>query len=51
MMFSEVITAFDHKKMKAGRSSYDCGDVSVTTARSGMSKNCLRKPESGIVLT
>ena len=29
--------------MKAGRSSYDCGDVSVTTARSARSKNCYKK--------
>ena len=29
--------------MKAGRSSYDCGDVSVTTARSAGSKNCYKK--------
>ena len=28
--------------MKAGR-SYDCGDVSVTTARSARSKNCYKK--------
>ena len=31
--------------MKAGRSSYDCGDhdVSVTIARSARSKNCYKK--------
>ena len=29
--------------MKAGRSSYDRGDVSVTTARSARSKNCYKK--------
>ena len=29
--------------MKAGRSSCDCGDVSVTTARSARSKNCYKK--------
>ena len=29
--------------MKAGRGSYDCGDVSVTTARSARSKNCYKK--------
>ena len=28
--------------MKAGR-SYDCGDVSVTTAGSARSKNCYKK--------
>ena len=28
--------------MKAGR-SYDCGGVSVTTARSARSKNCYKK--------
>ena len=28
--------------MKAGR-SYDCGDVSVTTARSARSENCYKK--------
>ena len=28
--------------MKAGRSSYDCGDVSVTTARLARSKNCYK---------
>ena len=29
--------------MKAGRSSYDRGDVSVTKARSARSKNCYKK--------
>ena len=29
--------------MKAGRSSYDCGDVSVITARLARSKNCYKK--------
>ena len=29
--------------MKAGRSSYDCSDVLVTTARSARSKNCYKK--------
>ena len=38
MMFSDYRT-----EMKAGRSSYDCGDVSVTTARSARSKNCYKK--------
>ena len=30
-------------KMKTGRSSYDCGDVSVTTARTTRSKNLHKK--------
>ena len=29
--------------MKAGRSSYDCGDVSVTTTQSTRAKNCYKK--------
>ena len=29
--------------MKAGRSSHDCSDVLVTTARSARSKNCYKK--------
>ena len=29
--------------MKAGRGIYDCGDVSVTTARSARLKNCYTK--------
>ena len=37
------LSAFAHTKMKADRSSYDCGDVSVTTARSARSKNCYKK--------
>ena len=42
MMVSEY-RLLAHTKMKAGRSSYDCGDVSVTTARSARSKNCYKK--------
>ena len=34
-----------------GRSSYDCGDVSVTTARLARSKNCYKKARKWIVLT
>ena len=37
------LSAFAHTKMKAGRSSYDCGDVSATTARTTRSKNCCKK--------
>ena len=37
------LSAFAHTKMKAARSSYDCGDVSVATARSVRSKNCCKK--------
>ena len=37
--------------MKAGRGIYDRDDVSFTIARPARSKNDIRKPESGIVLT
>ena len=38
-----MVSDFAHTKMKAGRSSYDCGDVSATTAWSARSKNCYKK--------
>ena len=39
--------------MKAGRSSYDCGNVSVTTGRTTRSKNCYKKARKwdGVNLT
>ena len=33
------LSAFAHKKMKAGKGIYDCDDVSVTKARPTRSKN------------
>ena len=38
-----LFTAFAHTYKKAGKDIYDCGDVSVTTARSARLNNCYKK--------
>ena len=51
MLVFFLLSAFAHKKMKAGRRIYDYDDVSVTIARPTRSKSSYKKARKGIVLT